>query len=196
MSPGPRKSFDPDLALERARDVFWRRGYDGAALSALEAAMGIGRKSLYDTFGSKRELFLRALEHYGDTVIRRICEGLEDPRGAPLENLGRVLHKLQRHHASPQSHGCLLGVAMAQADPRDVELAAALRAQLARLEDAFARTFRRARADGALSADARPRELARAFVGLTQGMALVGRVTATSAVPRSMVRAALQSLAS
>src|SRR5688572_8958498 len=101
MSPGPAKSFDPQIALERARDLFWRRGYAATGITELEVALGIGRKSLYDTFGSKRELFLRALEHYADTVIKRICDGLEDPRAAPLVNLERVLEKLAKHHGSP-----------------------------------------------------------------------------------------------
>ena len=73
MSPGPAKNFDPDEALETARNVFWRNGYAGTAISELESALGVGRKSLYDTFGSKRELYLRSLEHYTDTVVQRIC---------------------------------------------------------------------------------------------------------------------------
>jgi AcrR family transcriptional regulator len=83
MCPGPAKSFDPDLALAQARDLFWRRGYDGTAISDLEAELGIGRKSLYDTFGGKRALFLRALEQYTETVIEKICAGLADERNEP-----------------------------------------------------------------------------------------------------------------
>ena len=51
MTPGPPKSFDPDVALAEARELFWRRGFDGTAISDLESVLGIGRKSLYDTFG-------------------------------------------------------------------------------------------------------------------------------------------------
>ncbi|HKJ23740.1 MAG TPA: helix-turn-helix domain-containing protein, partial [Myxococcota bacterium] len=40
-------------------ELFWLRGYDGAGISELLGAMGISRQSLYDTFGSKRELFIR-----------------------------------------------------------------------------------------------------------------------------------------
>jgi len=194
MSPGPTKSFDPDLALERARDLFWRRGYDGTAISDLEAELGIGRKSLYDTFGSKRELYLRALAHYTDTVIAKICTGLADPRNGALQNLERVLGKLREHHGSPDSAGCLLGVAMAQAGTRDPELAALLRSYLLRLEQAFELTLRAAQADGAVDADASPRDAARNLVALTQGMALLGRVDDNVALQRSIVRAALHGL--
>lgn len=194
MTPGPTKRFDPDQAVGAARDLFWRRGYDGTGIRELEAELGIGRKSLYDTFGSKRGLYLRALESYADTVIQRICDGLERPGGAPLENLERVLHKLQQHHGSPESLGCLLGVAMAQVDRRDDELVGLLRGYLRRLERALERTLRRARDAGTIRAEVSPRDAARNLVALTQGMALMGRVSGSSAGPRSMVRAALEAL--
>ena len=194
MSPGPSKSFDPDNALELARDVFWRRGYDGTAISELESVLGVGRKSLYDTFGSKRELYLRALEQYTDTVIQRICRGLEDPRNRPMENLERVLDRLQKHHGSPDSLGCLLGVAMAQADPEDTELAELLRGYLRRLEQAFERTIRSAQSEGMIEGNARAKDVARNLVALTQGMALMGRITETATMPRAIVRAALHAL--
>ncbi len=194
MSPGPAKQFDPDLALEQARDLFWERGYDGTSLSALEAAMGIGRKSFYDTFGSKRELYLRSLRHYTDTVIAKIRAGLDDPRNGPLENLERVLGRLQAHHGSPDSLGCLLGVAMGQAGSDDDDLAALVRDALHRLELAFRRNLEAAQADGTVDADASPRDAARALVALTQGMALLGRVAHPMAQQRSIVRAALHGL--
>jgi TetR/AcrR family transcriptional regulator, transcriptional repressor for nem operon len=194
MSPGPAKSFDPQIALERARDLFWRRGYAATGITELELALGIGRKSLYDTFGSKRELFLRALEHYADTVLKRICDGLEDPRGAPLENLERVLEKLGKHHGSPGGIGCLLGVAMAQAGSDDAELAALLRGYLKRLEDALERALEAARRSGAIHKSVDSRDAARNLVALTQGMALIGRITEAPTTQRSVVRAALHAL--
>lgn len=194
MTPGPSKNFDPEKALETARNVFWRNGYEGTGIRDLEAELGIGRKSLYDTFGSKRELYLRSIEQYTDTVIARMCRGLEDPRHTPMANLERVLGKLQEHHGSKGSLGCLLGVAMAQTESKDEELASLVRTSLARLELAFERTIRGAQLEGEILEDVKPKDIARHFVALTQGMALLGRVTKTPTVQRSIVRAALQAL--
>lgn len=194
MPPGPDKSFDPRTALERAMQVFWKRGYAAAGLAELLEAMGIGRKSLYDTFGSKRDLYLAALRHYSDTVIARICDGLADARSSPRANLERVLGKLQRHHSTPGSQGCLLGVAMAQADGDDPELAAVLREHLGRLEDAFRTTLVAAQGAGEVPREVDARDQARALVALTQGLALFGRVTFPPAVARGAVRATLQAL--
>lgn len=194
MSPGPAKSFDTDNALEQARDVFWRRGYDGTSISELECALGVGRKSLYDTFGSKRELYLRALQQYADSVIEKICRGLGDPRLGPMQKLERVLDRLQRHHASADSLGCFLGVAMAQVDSKDPELTTLLRGYLTHLERAFERTIREAQSEGTIDADAQAKDVARNLVALTQGMALMGRINTTATVPRAIVRAALHGL--
>src|SRR5271169_3600422 len=65
---GRPRSFDRDLALGKALDLFWERGYEGTSLSDLTAAMGIASASLYAAFGSKEELFREALMLYGMTV--------------------------------------------------------------------------------------------------------------------------------
>lgn len=194
MSPGPAKSFDPEHALALARDVFWSRGYAGTSISDLEAALGVGRKSLYDTFGSKRALYLRSIEQYTESVIARICRGLADSRNSPIENLERVLDRLQQHHSSDESLGCLLGVAMAQASADDAELHALLLGYLRKLEIAFAKTVRAAQADGAITPSVRPHDAASQLVALTQGMALLGRIQNTTTMQRSIVRSTLDLL--
>ncbi len=194
MRPGPAKQFDPEKALERARDLFWRGGYDGTGLAEIEAELGIGRKSLYDTFGNKRALYLAALEQYGASVIESICSGLERPGSAAFENLERVLNKLARHHGSGASSGCLLGVALGQVEREDRELVALLRRWLQRLEQAFERSLERAAVEGALRADVRPRDGARHLVALAQGLALLGRIADTPGAHESAVRAALAGL--
>ena len=61
---GRPRSFDVDVALDQALQVFWQKGYEGASLTDLTEAMGINRPSLYCAFGSKEELFRKALDRY------------------------------------------------------------------------------------------------------------------------------------
>lgn len=64
LTCGRPKSFDKEAALEKALDVFWTQGYDGASLKDLTAAMGINKPSMYATFGNKEQLYLQAIEMY------------------------------------------------------------------------------------------------------------------------------------
>lgn len=189
MRPGPPKQFDPAAAIRAARLVFWRRGYDGAALTELESEMGIRRKSLYDTFGNKRGVYLRALEDYTGDVIDKIRRGLLDERHAPLENLERVLIKLGRHHASPHGLGCMLGVALGQVEPDDDELRSLLSGHLERLTDGFGRLVAAGQADGSIRDDVDAGEFAAALTALVQGVALIGRSAGGDLLSPSVVKA-------
>ena len=97
MTRGPRKQFDPTVALDRAMRLFWARGYAATGLAELLDAMEIGRKSLYDTFGNKRRLFLSCLDRYSATVLDGITEVLCRD-GPPLENVRRTLAYIVRQN--------------------------------------------------------------------------------------------------
>jgi TetR/AcrR family transcriptional repressor of nem operon len=175
MSRGPDKQFDPEDALAKAMEVFWARGYEAASLSELLDRMGIGRKSLYDTFGNKRSLFLKALEHYAQTTIKSMRNRLSAP-GSALTNLKRLLRDLQKEHGTPGSRGCMLGTNIADFDTDDREMSSVLRSYLREVEDSFYRAVLRAQESGELRKTIDPRALARMLLCVTQGMALIGRV--------------------
>jgi TetR/AcrR family transcriptional repressor of nem operon len=190
MSRGPDKQFDPNVALEKAMQLFWANGYAATGLAELQEQMGIGRKSLYDTFGNKRQLFIKALQFYSDSVVRQMFREL-NKEGSPLENVRRLMRTLQDSHSMPESKGCLLGVSMAQFRTNDEEMAEMLRRHMKAVEEAFYKTFKRAQDLGELDGNTNIRDLARLFMGIQQGLALIGRVQDAPAVPRSIVNAAL-----
>jgi len=193
MSRGPDKQFDPNEALEKAMQLFWAKGYAATGLAELQEQMGIGRKSLYDTFGNKRQLFIKALQLYSDNVIRQNFGELYR-EGSPLGNVRRVMRSLQQRHSVPDSKGCLLGVSMAQFRTNDAEMANVLRHHIKRIEEAFYKAFKRAQDVGELDGNTNIRDLARLYLGIAQGLALIGRVQDAPAVPQSIVNAALATL--
>jgi TetR/AcrR family transcriptional repressor of nem operon len=76
----PRRiAFDYDKAIDRATQLFWKRGYSNASLRDLLKVMGIGEGSFYNTVKSKKQLYLECLKHYNDTVSRRRLKALVSP---------------------------------------------------------------------------------------------------------------------
>jgi TetR/AcrR family transcriptional repressor of nem operon len=71
------KTFDENATLDAAIDCFWQRGYAATSMRDLTEAMGIGGPSLYNAYGGKRELFVRALERYLDRSMRSRIARLE-----------------------------------------------------------------------------------------------------------------------
>jgi AcrR family transcriptional regulator len=63
---GRPRAYDPQIALARAAEKFWKAGYAGTSLDDLVEATGMNRPSLYAAFGDKRDLYLKTLEHYRD----------------------------------------------------------------------------------------------------------------------------------
>ena len=63
---GRPRAYDPQAAIARAAETFWKAGYAGTSLDDLVAATGMNRPSLYAAFGDKRDLYLKTLEHYRD----------------------------------------------------------------------------------------------------------------------------------
>ena len=71
------RAFDEAVALDKAVEMFWVKGYEATSMQDLVDAMGIQRGSLYATFGGKQKLFLMALQRYGQVVVSKLLEILE-----------------------------------------------------------------------------------------------------------------------
>ncbi len=72
------QGFDRDVVVRAARTLFWRAGFEGASVPALEEATGLSRSSIYNTFGSKRGTLRRRgaeLSRRGDPAEAAPSEG-------------------------------------------------------------------------------------------------------------------------
>ncbi|GCA97312.1 TetR/AcrR family transcriptional regulator [Mycolicibacterium sp. NCC-Tsukiji] len=64
MAMGRPREFNPEDVLDKAMTLFWEHGYDGVSISDLTSATGVNRRSLYAEFGSKEQLFYKAVDRY------------------------------------------------------------------------------------------------------------------------------------
>lgn len=174
MARGRPKEFDRDSVLEKAMTLFWQRGYSPTGLTELTRHMGIGRQSLYDTFGDKKSLYLAALEHYGQAQLAQMIGQLEAP-GPALDNIRAVFESWREHSSTGASCGCMMANALAEFGEDDPQVAAFVDRKMRRIEAAFFATYERALAEGELADEAQPRILARMTLAVAQGMAMLDK---------------------
>jgi TetR/AcrR family transcriptional repressor of nem operon len=175
VTAGRPRQFRREEALERAMELFWRQGYEAANLPDLLKAMGISRQSLYDTFGSKRALYIGAIEHYRGTQLSQAL-ALLGREGSPLGNVKAVVRFFHDLAADARCRGCFVANAVVEMGPRDPELAQLLGDTLELLRKGIERALRRSQAQGELGRDKSPRQLSRALINAMIGMAVTGRL--------------------
>lgn len=171
MAIGRPRAFDTEAALDQALNVFREKGYEGASLADLTAAMGINPPSLYAAFGNKQALFGKALDRYAEKQAGFYEDALSRPTAREaVEALLAGAVDMATDAKTPR--GCLLvSGALAcgeEADPVRDELARRRREG----EQALRRRLERAKAEGDLPADAHPADLARYVTTVLQGLAV------------------------
>ncbi|KRA56777.1 TetR family transcriptional regulator [Caulobacter sp. Root655] len=188
---GRPRGFDRDLALAKAMEVFWARGYEGASMTDLTAAMGIASPSLYAAFGCKEALFREALRLYAATESDGIWGGLET---APTARAGfeSFLYATARVFTRPgKPTGCLVVLSALNAS----ELNQTVREELVRgraaMADGLEARLKRGQRDGDVQAGADTRAIAAYFATVQQGMSIQARDGATRATLEAIARVAL-----
>ncbi len=184
------KKFDPERALDKAMNLFWRLGYENASLEMLMKEMGIARQSLYDTFGDKRALYLKSMAHYRDQTNSQMQKMLNDIPSVK-DGFAKLLFGLAAENRAQHERGCLLLSANLQRDPKDVVVRDFLRDNQARVETIFIRALARAQKQKELSPNHDPAALARFFVVTIQGMRAMARLKSDGKALEQVARVAL-----
>lgn len=193
MSPGPSKKFDRDEVLEKAMNLFWKQGYEATGVTQLLEHTGIGRQSLYDTFGDKRSLFLATLNHYFRTRVGPLMAQLRAP-GSPREVLRQAFRMAEKSMSEPDFHGCMIGNTTAELAERDPEVEALVRGYLVAMEDAATDLLARGQAEGEFANDIDARDLARVFVHALQGLTLLHKVLRDPGATRAVMESTMKLL--
>lgn len=188
------KEFDPDVAVERAMDLFWQRGYEATGVADLVEHLGIARASIYATFGSKAELYRRALDRYCERRAGPVIDALEEP-GPVLPRITAMLEHLAAVvHTDVDRRGCFVVNAAMERVPADVRVTERIVEHLDKDVDVLTRALARAQRQGEIGVEQDPRALARFLVATIQGLRVVGKATARSDVLRDVVAVALRAL--
>jgi AcrR family transcriptional regulator len=190
---GRPRAYDPEAALKRAADTFWRTGYAGTSFEDISAATGMNKPSLYAAFGDKHALYLEALARYWELALAAMREPLAEDR--PLEDaLMEVYEDALSIYFSGEGRprGCfVIGTAVPEA-VEDGDIRNSLMAGFRTFDSDFEARFRAAREKGELKADADPAALAVLATATLHTIAVRARAGASRADLRELARKAVK----
>lgn len=154
--------------------AFWADGYEATSTQALCEVTGLGRSSIYNTFRSKHDLFVKALTRYMDVKTANIIEVLED-RSLPVRERLRTILGWAAAPGDDDPAGCLVVNAMVELAPRDAVTAERLAKDQERRLDALEAAIKEGMRAGDIDGAKDARALAHYFVSTVSGMRVVAR---------------------
>lgn len=138
---GRPKQFDPEIAIQQIKNLFWAGGYEGTSLSDLEHATGLPKQSLYREFGDKRAMYLKALRHYEMLEAQaaiRLLETYNAPEQAFAALFDSVIDLVESQN---DRRGCFLCNASADRTTIDDDISRHVNQAMDRLRSSFARAL-------------------------------------------------------
>jgi AcrR family transcriptional regulator len=194
---GRPRAYDPGVALERATEAFWDRGFSGTSLDDLSARTEMNRPSLYAAFGDKQALYLKTLDSYH--AGRRTQLAAAFAAGRPLRNTLRAIYGRMIDaflEGDDGARGCyLVGTAATEA-VGNPEVRAMLAGFLRELDELLRQAFSAAQARGELGPEADPKSLAMIASSVVHALALRARAGQSRAVLREVADSAVKLICS
>jgi TetR/AcrR family transcriptional repressor of nem operon len=183
------REFDADTALDGAIGVFREHGFEGTSAEMLVNAMGIGRQSLYDTFGDKWQLYRSAVRRYAMGECSAHFDALRGGVRA-IDGINAMLHRVVETAEQP----CLGVGSVCEFGVSRPELAE-VHAQLAKtLRDTLAARVRDAQRDGDVSSSLDADMASDFLIANIAGIRVAGRGGASRATLTALADMTLRSL--
>lgn len=164
------KVFDERTVLDKAMNLFWQKGYNATSAQDLVDGLGISRSSLYDTYGDKHSLFVKALQQYRK---ERIDDTIKDAGTTEdVEAYIKSLFEFVKIEAlkEDKAKGCFIVNSAVELAPIDVEIATIVNSIMSDFEDAVCKAIKRGQDTGIFTAQYSARSLARFIFNSLNGL--------------------------
>ena len=190
---GRPKKFDRDEALNAAKALFWKKGYDATTTDDLRHAMGIGRQSLYGSFGGKRPLYLEVLRRYNaESIIGQITR--LRAAASPLAGIRDLLLAFANDTVERRKLGCMGIAAICTFGSDDTDVSAISHASGAVLKSTLEEVLAKAKRLGETRPSLDVRATAHFIQATVIGIKVSARGGANSKILRSIALTALEGL--
>jgi TetR/AcrR family transcriptional regulator, transcriptional repressor for nem operon len=165
---GRPKNFDQQVALQAARDLFWRRGFTATSLDDLLGAMSLSKSSFYAEFKSKEALFRACLKDYQQMIVCHL-EQVRSRSSSFREFLDAIFQEAIDDATSGDPKGCLIVNSAVEFGQHKTQFTEDVRVALEAVQKAFESTIRLAVRNGEL-ANSSPQLLSKTITTLMSGL--------------------------
>ena len=169
------KTFDEDDAIAKAMKVFWEKGYEPASIADLIAGTGITRGSLYNAFGGKEQLFVKALLKYDQDNRRAFLaelEAMDDPRRAIAAAFDGIVAETL---ADTEKKGCFIVNTASELATHGEEVNRIVHNGIREFEAFFRRSIEVAQARKDIPESLDPEATAKALLAMVVAIRVLGR---------------------
>ena len=185
------KEFDENEVLNKAVDLFWLKGYNGTSMQDLVDGLGISRSSLYDTYGDKHTLFIKALESYQCTASSKIIQIIGNNVPAK-ETLKQILEFITDELLGDHNRkGCFMVNAEVEVAPHDEVVKQMICRNDQQVEDVFYQVIKKGQDNGEIPQAQDGRAIARCISNTVKGMQVTAKSTSEKAVFDDIIRLTL-----
>ena len=190
------KAFDTDQALDRAMHLFWSQGYEHTSMQDLVDVMGVNRGSLYDTYGDKHALYLKAVERYLlHYTLKDVRAAMESPDRDPKAIITSMLERMAREaEDAERGAGCLLTNTIVELGNRGGAVADQVGAAIASMEEMLGLLIAEGQQRGQFRNDRPAADLAVSLVTTMQGLRVRSKVGNSKGRLSAVAAAALETL--
>ncbi|QPC41532.1 TetR/AcrR family transcriptional regulator [Kaustia mangrovi] len=185
------RQFDEEAVLAAALETFWRQGFAATSMPDLARATGVQRGSLYNAFGDRETLFLRAFDLYETRFLEAAEASLQgdDAEGMLDRFFDTAIATMT--HGSP-ARGCLTTKTATDGSLASDRVGERVRGLLTALADIVEAALTRPGMSRQLVLD--PGETAQVVVTFTRGLAVMERVHGDPAALRRNAAALTRAL--
>ncbi|MBD1392006.1 TetR/AcrR family transcriptional regulator [Mucilaginibacter glaciei] len=176
------KDFDETEVLTKAVNLFWLKGYSATSMQDLVDELGISRSSLYDTYGDKHTLFLKALESYQCANSGQFAQIIAGD-GSSKEIIRALLEFFIDGLLNDTCQkGCFMVNAEVEVGLHDKEVSDMIQKNDQNTEDAFYRVIKTGQERGEITNPQDARALARFLFNTVKGIQVTAKSTSERAV--------------
>lgn len=190
---GRPKEFNEDIVLNKAINIFWSNGYEATSTEDLLVGMSINKGSLYNSFGSKKKLFSKALDHFAFHSIKVVEQKIQSVPN-PIDGICLFFMELSNASITEHDKGCFMGNTLAELTNIDNDLKTKAIKCLSELEALFLAYLLKAKESNKLRNDADPEVLAKYLLNLWNGINITRRMYPDKAMLSSVIQLQLSVL--